>query len=315
MQFTENSVIPIFTGPTASGKTALSIRAAQALDGEIISCDSMQVYRGLDIATAKPSPEEQAGIPHHLIDIMEPSATFSVSQYLDLATETLTNLTSRSIWPILVGGTPQYVTAIMEGIRFVPTDPDPELRRQLFERLETYGSEFLLAELSSLDPAKAASLHPNDHRRIIRGLEIAYTSGLKQSDWDQENSRKPLPWKFQAYAVDWPRDELYARINRRVDLMMEQGLLEEASQVFALDLPENASARQAIGYKEFSGYFNGCSTLAESVDLLKRNSRRYAKRQLTWFRHKPWIHWLTPTEADHFAEGLPANLVDDVVTK
>ncbi|NLF21493.1 MAG: tRNA (adenosine(37)-N6)-dimethylallyltransferase MiaA [Clostridiaceae bacterium] len=308
MRYLEGAPIPIIIGPTGSGKTALALDLAELLDSAIVSSDSMQLYRGLDIATAKATSEEQRRAPHYLVDILDPADVFSVNDYINAAENCLQELTGRGVWPIVVGGTPQYVTALVEGIRFAPESLDGELRARLQARIAQEGGNVLLAELAELDPARAAKLHPNDHRRIVRALEILRTSGQKQSEWDTEASRRALPWKFEVYAIDLPREELYRRIDLRVDRMLEAGLLDEARYVWRLDLPPKASCLQAIGYKELFAYFNGVMTLEEATELLKRNSRRYAKRQLTWFRGKEWITWLNPEELADFPARLALKL-------
>lgn len=303
MRFTHEAIIPVITGPTASGKTSLSLELAKALNGAIISCDSMQIYKGLDIGTAKATPEERLAAPHYLIDIREPGERFSVQDFTDEAEALLEKLETEGRWPVLAGGTPQYITSLIEGIRFAPQSKDPALREALQARCEKEGGEALLRELSALDPQKASKLHPNDHRRIVRALEIALTSGIRQSDWDLPETRKAVRYRYEVIALDWPRETLYERINQRCDQMLQEGLLDEAARLKAMNLPPDATALQAIGYKELFAYLDGAMSLEEAMELLKRQSRRYAKRQLTWFRAKPWVTWVKP---ENLQEFLPA---------
>ena len=197
-------------------------------------------------------------------------------------------------FPIVCGGTPQYITALAEATKFKPRSNDKELRESLERRMEEEGSQALLNDLKKVDPDKAEELHPNNKRRIIRALEIAYTTGEKQSDWDEQAESLDLDYDFRVYMFDWDREVLYERINKRVDIMLEQGILDEARMLYETDLPADSTSLQAIGYKEFFTYFEGKISLDEAVSDLKKYSRRYAKRQLTWFRHKSWINYLDP---------------------
>lgn len=304
MKYTKKAIVPVITGPTASGKTALSLPLAEALGAHIISCDSMQVYRGLDIGTAKADAEEQKRIPHHLLDIRDPGENFSVQDFIDECEKVLEELDARGIFPVFVGGTPQYITSLVEGIRFAPQSVDPELRLELNKRIEAEGGEAMLAKLAQKDPERAAKLHPNDKKRIVRALEIALTSDTTQSEWDSPQNRRALTRRFEVVAVDWPREILYERINERVERMFEKGLADEALWLMRQELPPGSTCLQAIAYKELFPYLRGEMSLEEAKALLKRNSRRYAKRQLTWFRGKDWIRWIKPEETEAFAEAF-----------
>lgn len=296
----EGNIIPIITGPTASGKSSFAIELAEALgDSAIVGADSMQIYKGLDIGTAKATPEERDRVPHYLLDILELEEKFNVREYQELAASTVSDLLVQDIMPVVVGGTPQYVTSLAEGIKFMPQSTDPELRAKLEARMEIEGSESLLEELSEIDPIKAEELHPNNKRRIVRALEIAYTTEDKQGDWDEEAKTIEFPFKVKVYCFDWPREVLYERINKRVDKMLEDGLLDEAKYLFDLNLPEKTTCLQAIGYKEFFPYFRNEASLEDCIEDLKRASRRYAKRQLTWFRSKTWVNYLDPTASNN----------------
>ena len=276
MLFRKGAEIPVITGPTASGKTALSLPLARALDGAIISCDSMQVYRGLDIGTAKASPAQRAEIPHYLLDIRDPDERFSAEDFIFEAEKVLDQLEAEGRWPVLVGGTPQYITGLAEGIRFMPDADNPALRRHLLLRCEKEGGEALLKELADMDPPKAEKLHPNDHRRIARAMEIYLCTGKRQSDWDKPESRKKDGRHYRVIALRRPREELYERINQRTEKMFEEGLLEEAKKLKAMNLDERATSLQAIGYKELFAYLDGEKSLEEAKDYLKQQSRRYA---------------------------------------
>lgn len=307
--FGKGDIIPVITGPTGSGKTALSLPLAKALGGAVISCDSMQIYKGLDIGTAKAGPELRAEVPHYLLDIREPDERFSVQDFLTEAEKVLQKLEREGTWPIFVGGTPQYVTSLVEGIRFMPGSRDPELRAELEERIRKEGGERMLRELAGYDPEKASKLHPNDHRRIVRALEIALTSGRRQSDWDTPETRAESRRNYRVIALKWPRDVLYERINQRVDEMFAEGILEEAKYLRSLHLPDKATSLQAIGYKELFSYLDGEISLEEAKEHLKRQSRRYAKRQLTWFRAKDWITWIDPERTEEFLPRFTAEIL------
>lgn len=283
-------------GPTASGKTALSIAIAKAYGGEIVSADSMQIYKGMDIATAKPDLTERDGIPHHLMDFLDPEEPFSVSDYVRLANQAIDGIHSRGRIPVLVGGTGLYVDSLLENIIFTETETDPLLREQLRLRAAEEGGESLLAELAEFDPSYAATLHPNNINRIIRGIEIYRTTGMTMSEHRVRSRQVPSRFSPCLIGLNYTdRKLLYRRIDQRVDLMVERGLLQEAQAVLRQD--HLKTAVQAIGYKELKPYFAGELSLAEALDNLKRQTRRYAKRQLTWFRKNSRITWLYPDQA------------------
>lgn len=282
-------------GPTASGKTALSIRLAKALDGEIISCDSMQVYRGMDIGTAKPTVAEREGIPHHLIDIAEPSESFSVADYAPLAVKAIEEIAARGKLPIFCGGTGLYLDAVLTANEYSEAGSDPALREALAREVEEKGAVALWERLKLEDPVSAEAIHPNNVKRVIRALEIKLLTGVPKSEWDSRSRLAPSPYDAVVLGLFYPdRSVLYERIGRRVDIMMEEGLLAEVeSLVSSGRLPHGSTAAQAIGYKEMLSYLDGEGTLEEAVETLKMATRRYAKRQITWFGAKPYV---TPVE-------------------
>ncbi len=274
-------------GPTASGKTELSLQLAEALDGEILSCDSMQIYRGMDIGTAKPSLEERRGIPHHLIDIVSPDEDFSCADYKRLAEEAIHDVLSRGKPPIFCGGTGLYLDAVLRGSNFSPTVPEG-----LREELQQEDPEVLWKELLAVDPEAAATMHQNNVKRVIRALEIYRGTGKTKTEWDRLSQQNESSYETLIVGLDYQnRQTLYDRINLRVDLMLEQGLVEEVKNI-ALD--RSSTAAQAIGYKELYLWLDGHVSCEEAVALLKKNTRHYAKRQLTWFRRNPDILWFYP---------------------
>lgn len=276
-------------GPTASGKTALSIEIAKKYNGEIISADSMQIYRGMDIATAKPTKEEMQGIVHHLIDNVNPEDEYSVAQYVKDARNAILDIDSRGKTPILVGGTGLYVNSLLDNVQFSESPIDEELR----QKLNSLSTEELLPMLYDVDKESYEKLSlEKNHKRIVRALEIYYQTGKPKSVVDKEAKSVPSPYdaiKIGLNAND--RQFLYDRINTRVDLMIDMGLLDEAKKFLSKNLSSTAS--KAIGYKEFIPYFNGEASLEECKDLLKMETRRYAKRQLTWFKRDKEIHWFS----------------------
>lgn len=287
------SKIPVIVivGPTAVGKTALSIELAQKFDGEIISGDSMQVYRGLDIGTAKITPEEMAGIPHYLIDIREPSESYDVSEFQRETHQLIRDIWKRGKIPFLVGGTGLYVQSVLYDYTFSEVKSDPVFREELAKK----PSETLLSMLREVDPESANSLHANNPRRIIRALEVYHLSGKKFSELQNQEAQSS---EFDPLLIGLNRErsELYARINLRVELMLAQGLLEEARRFYDTGVRDVPAAR-GIGYKELFTYFDGNMALADATELLKRNSRRFAKRQLTWFRNRLDVHWFDTGES------------------
>ncbi|NLC46624.1 MAG: tRNA (adenosine(37)-N6)-dimethylallyltransferase MiaA [Firmicutes bacterium] len=271
------------------GKSAFALALAQELGAEIVSADSMQVYRKLNIGTAKPSPEEQQLVPHHLIDLVEPWENFDLAKYQQLALSAIGDIHSRGKLPLLTGGTGLYVRAVLEDYLFPQKSADKNVRAQL----ESFTTEQLYARLEEVDPDSALRLHPNDRRRIERAVEVFLVTGKPISQQQAQMSRKKR-YRSLAFCLTRERSELYERINKRVDLMMEQGLLAEAKMLYELKLDDSHTAMQAIGYKEFFPYFRGECTLEEAVSILKRNTRRYAKRQLSWFRQEDVV-WLNLT--------------------
>ena len=287
------SKIPLIAivGPTASGKTSLAVEICKRYDAEAVSCDSMQIYKGMDIATAKPTEEETQGIPHHLIGFLDPNEPFSVAKYCEMAIEVIHDINSRGKKAVLVGGTGLYYSSLVDNIEFLQEETDFEYREFLKKRAEEHGAKVLLDELQKIDPEAAAELHINNLGRIIRALEINHSTGKTKTIQNEQSRKTPSPFSLSAICLDArDRQFLYDRINKRVDIMLENGLLEEAKAFF--DSPLGRTARQAIGYKELNPYFKGDKTLDECVDNLKMQTRRYAKRQLTWFRRDEKIKFL-----------------------
>ncbi|WP_025028550.1 tRNA (adenosine(37)-N6)-dimethylallyltransferase MiaA [Caldalkalibacillus mannanilyticus] len=289
-------------GPTAVGKTKLSIHLAKQYNGEIISGDSMQIYRGMDIGTAKVKPEEQEGIPHHLIDILEPHEDFSVSDFQALALQKIDRIHAMDKLPLLVGGTGLYVQSVTHHFQFSEVGGDKEVRERWEAYLQQHGAEALHQVLTMKDPEYAKELHPNNARRVIRALEVIDSTGQSMSAYQQDWDRTS-PYQLVMIGLTMDRKVLYDRINQRVDQMIEEGLLEEVKRLLSLGLPPDTTALQAIGYKELILYIQGQMNLDEAIELLKRNSRRYAKRQLTWFRRMKEVTWFDVTDLSKWKEN------------
>ena len=279
-------------GPTASGKTALSIQLAKELGGEIVSCDSMQVYKDMDIGTAKPTLEEQEGIPHHMLSVAEPWEDFSVSRYCAMADPIVEDILRRGKSPIIVGGTGLYMDALIRGNAFAPC-PSTGRREELEALAASQGIEAVIEKLQKVDPESAARLHPSDQKRIIRAMEVYLETGMTITEHNRKTQEIPPKYQPIRFALtDRQRQTLYDRIDRRVDAMVEAGLMEEIQGLLARGIPEKCTAMQAIGYKEFVAALHGAFTLEEAAQQVKQSSRRYAKRQLTWFRRNPENIWL-----------------------
>lgn len=285
----------VLIGPTAVGKTRLSIELAKKFNGEIISGDSMQIYKGMDIGTAKITREEMEGVPHHLIDIKEPDESFSTAEFQELVRKKISEISSRGKMPMIVGGTGLYIQSVIFDYHFTEAPSDPVFRRSLEEEAETKGQEFVHGKLKEVDPESASRIHPNNVRRVIRALEIIHCTGKTAGEL-QENQSPELLYDTAIIGLTMDREMLYNRINLRVDLMMEQGLLGEVKYFYEKGLKDCQSI-QAIGYKELYDYFDGKVPLEEAIENLKQNSRRYAKRQLTWFRNKMIVEWFDMSES------------------
>lgn len=285
---------PIITiaGPTASGKTALSIQLAKEIGGEIVSCDSMQVYKDMDIGTAKPTLEEQEGIPHHMLSVAEPWEDFSVSRYCAMADPIVEDILRRGKSPIIVGGTGLYMDALIRGNAFAPC-PSTGRRAELEALAASQGIEAVIEKLQKVDPESAARLHPSDQKRIIRAMEVYLETGMTITEHNRKTQEIPPKYQPIRFALtDRQRQTLYDRIDRRVDAMLEAGLMEEIQGLLARGIPEKCTAMQAIGYKEFVAALHGECSMEEAAQQVKQSSRRYAKRQLTWFRRNPENIWL-----------------------
>lgn len=298
--------IPVLAvvGPTASGKSRLAAELALKYSGEVVSADSMQIYREMDIGTAKVTPEETLGVPHHLIDFADPSQTFSVADYVRLAGACIREIHGRGKLPVLAGGTGLYVRTLLRGTKLSEGEEDPVLREELRRKAEREGGETLLEELRGFDPQSADRIHPNNIPRLIRAIEIYRTTGRTMTQQIEDSQKEPAPYRSLMLGLTFSdRSKLYERINQRVDLMFEAGLLEEAERI--LRIPEEKStAMQAIGYKELAPYFAGKISLEEAKENIKRETRRYAKRQLTWFRRDSEIFWIAVDDAGSFEEVL-----------
>ena len=300
-------------GPTASGKTALSVALAKAFDGEIINADSMQIYKNLDVGTAKPTTQEQQGIPHHLLGFLPPETPFSVADFTAAADPLVREISAHGKLPLVVGGTGLYITSLLNGVAFAPEKFDPTIRARLQAQAEAEGSAALYAQLQAVDPDYAAQVHPNNLPRVIRALELFEATGRKMSE-ERVNARAAEP-PYRALCLCLTcrdRAALYDRIGRRVDLMMENGVLDEARQVYD-HRDSYRTAAQAIGYKEFFPYFEGTASLDDCTERLKQATRNYAKRQLTWFRRQNDAVWLYLDEenvVDHACALVRAFLQD-----
>ena len=283
-------LVVIISGPTASGKTGLSIEIAKRFNGEIVSADSMQIYKSMDIATAKPTKDETAEIRHHLVDFVEANENFSVAKYKQLALSAIDDILSRGKLPIVCGGTGLYIDTLMNNTVFLDYE-DSGIRERLEKRKESDGIESLYEELKKVDPDTASRRHLNDSKRIIRALEVYYLTGKTISEQNSLSHKEESPYDFLLFVLSaHNREILYKRINDRVDKMLDMGLVEEAGSFFASDISK--TAKQAIGYKELKPYLDGEISLETAVEKLKMETRRYAKRQLTWFRNKKNVNWL-----------------------
>ena len=287
-----NSIICI-AGPTASGKTALAVELAKEYHGEVVSCDSMQVYRRMNIGTAKPTPEEMQGIPHHMLDVAEPWEDFSVSRYCELAAPIVEDILSRGKTAIIAGGTGLYMDSLIRGNAFAPF-PSTGVRERLEAQADAEGMEAMLDKLRSVDPDSAARLHLSDRKRIIRAMEVYLETGETITAHNLRTQALPPRFRPLWLGLDFAdRGELYRRIDARVDIMLQQGLLEEIRELLDSGIPPKCTAMQAIGYKEFVDVLQGNAPLEQAVEEVKKGSRHYAKRQLTWFRRNKALHWLT----------------------
>ena len=300
----------VITGPTATGKTALSVLLAKRLDGEIISADSMQVYRGMDVGTAKVTPAEMRGVPHHLIDVAAPSENYSVARWVDAAAAAAEDIFSRGKLPMIVGGTNLYIDSLLSGRDFAENGGDSALRDALSAEYDRIGGEAFREMLREVDPDRAAILHPSDKKRLVRALEIYRLTGETITAHDERTKALPKRWDSLRVALNFAdRAALYERIDRRVDEMLAAGLFDEVRRLLDAGLSPDSTAMQAIGYKEVVGYFSGEGTAEAAADAIRQNSRRYAKRQLTWLRRDPellWILWQGTPDLSAAAETVLA---------
>lgn len=300
-----NNIICI-AGPTASGKTALAVELAKELNGEVVSCDSMQIYKGMDIGTAKPTQEEMQGIVHHMIDVAEPDEDFSVSRYCAQAAPIVDDIVARGKTAIIAGGTGLYMDSLIQGNDFAPF-PSTGVRERLEQEAEARGIQVLFDRLAAVDPEAAGKLHLSDRKRIIRALEVYLETGETITEHNRKTQLIPPRYSPLWLGLDFEnRADLYGRIDRRVGLMLEQGLIAEIQGLLAAGVPPKCTAMQAIGYKEFLAALKGECTIGEAADQVRQASRRYAKRQLTWFRRNQKIHWLIRQEGRSGGEILAA---------
>ena len=300
----DNRVICV-VGPTACGKTKMGVALAQRFGGEVVSVDSMQIYRGMTIGTAAPTAEEMEGVPHHMIAVADPADSWSAARFTDAADECVQDILRRGKRPVLVGGTGLYLDALVRGTDFAAGSQGGEMRRKLQQRLAQEGAAPMLAELAAIDPEAAARLHLRDEKRILRALEVYYETGETITEHDRRS--REIPPRYDAAYIGLSfrdRQDLRDRIDRRVDGMVAQGLLQEVEGLLRSGLPRDATALQAIGYKQFLAVAEGRATVAEAIEEVKLRSRQYAKRQLTWLRRNGDIHWILWEKSPDFSAGL-----------
>ena len=303
METTKRPLV-ILTGPTAVGKTALSIALAKAIGGEIISADSMQVYRHMDIGSAKITPEEMEGIPHYLIDVLEPDQEFNVVVFQELAKQAAAEIYSRGHIPIVAGGTGFYIQALVYDIDFTENDEDTAFRRTLEEQAKREGTEALYERLRAVDPESCESIHAHNIKRVIRAIEFYEKTGKKISEHNREQRQNDSPYNFAYFVLNDDRERIYERINVRVDLMMAQGLVEEVRALRESGCRKEMVSMQGLGYKELLSYLEGETSMEEAVYLIKRDTRHCAKRQLTWFRREKEVIWVDKTVFDHDSQKI-----------
>lgn len=300
--------ILVISGPTASGKTRLAVELALRHGGEVVSADSMQVYRRMDIGTAKPTPEEMRGIPHHMLDVADPEEDFSVARYVEMAARCVDDVLERGKLPIVAGGTGLYIDSLLSGRTFAPFSPDSALRGELERELAEKGGQAMLEALAQVDPEAAQRLHPNDHKRIVRALEVYRSTGKTITQHNRET--QAIPPRYNALTIGLAfqdRQAMWRRIDQRVDEMVAAGLEDEVRRLLTSGISPKCTAMQAIGYKEFTQALSGEMTWQEATDVVKLRSRQYAKRQLTWFGRNPntrWVRWDDPPE---FEQGRRAS--------
>lgn len=297
--------ILVICGPTASGKTALAVELALRHRGEVVSADSMQIYRRMDIGTAKPTREEMRGVPHHMLDVADPEEDFSVARYVDMAAKCVNDILSRGKLPILAGGTGLYIDSLLSGRTFAPFQPDSPLRGQLEEQLRREGGAAMLARLAQVDPDSAARLHPNDEKRIVRALEVYQSTGKTITQHNLETQAIPPRYDALTLALAFERrEDMWSRIDRRVDQMMDQGLVAEVQGLLDSGVPAKCTAMQAIGYKEMAAALLSHGDVRAAAEEIQLRSRQYAKRQLTWFRRNRAARWLLWGREPDFAAAL-----------
>ena len=297
--------ILVICGPTASGKTALAVELALRHHGEVVSADSMQIYRRMDIGTAKPTQAEMRGVPHHMLDVADPEEDFSVARYVDMAARCVDDILSRGRLPILAGGTGLYIDSLLSGRTFAPFQPDSPLRGQLEEQLRREGGAAMLARLAQVDPDSAVRLHPNDEKRIVRALEVYQSTGKTITQHNLETQAIPPRYDALTLALAFERrEDMWSRIDRRVDQMMDQGLVAEVQGLLDSGVPAKCTAMQAIGYKEMAAALLSHGDVSAGAEEVKLRSRQYAKRQLTWFRRNRAARWLLWGREPDFAAAL-----------
>lgn len=294
----------ILTGPTAVGKTALSVTLAKAIGGEIISADSMQVYRHMDIGSAKVTKEEMAGVPHHLIDVLEPTEEFNVVLFQQMARQAVEEICGRGHIPVLVGGTGFYIQALLYDIDFTENDENNELRRSLEEIARQNGPDALYERLREIDPESCESIHAHNVKRVIRAIEFYEKTGKKISAHNQEQRQNESPYRFAYFVLNDDRENVYRQIDARVDRMMEEGLVEEVRALQAMGCRRGMVSMQGLGYKEILAFLEGEISSEEAVYLIKRDTRHFAKRQLTWFRREKEVIWVEKTDFDHNSQNI-----------
>ncbi len=305
-----NKPLIILTGPTAVGKTALSIRLAKAVNGEIISADSMQVYKMMDIGTAKITPEEMHDVKHYLIDEFRPDEDFNVVKFKQLALTYMEEIYAKGKIPIIVGGTGFYIQAILNDIDFTETDEDTSYREHLRQVADERGAEFLYEQLREIDEEATKTIHQNNVKRVIRALEYYHQTGKKISEHNEEQKQKESPYNFAYFVLNHDRNILYDRIEKRIDIMMEQGLVGEVSSLYNKGYTKDLVSMQGLGYKEIIDYLEGECTLEEAIYVLKRDTRHFAKRQLTWFKREKEVIWLNKSEFDDSEDAILEKMCD-----